>query len=166
MVTVALFLGTTAGATSNFPPVIRTATAMENPPPCTVCHATAVGGKGTATQPFVETMRQHGLTGAFDSESLQTALNGIKEDGVDTDGDGTGDWNELAAGRNPNVASSNGSSDLFYGSATDGGTPGEVPSDAPPIHYGFGCTAAPAPSTFALVGATVIVLQSRRRNRR
>ncbi|QRO00077.1 hypothetical protein JRI60_14185 [Archangium violaceum] len=37
---------------------------------------------------------------------------------------------------------------------------------APPIHYGFGCTAASAPSTFALLGATVVVLQSRRRSRR
>jgi uncharacterized protein (TIGR03382 family) len=166
MVTVALFLGTTAGATSNFPSVIRTATGMENPPPCIACHATAIGGRGTATQPFAETLRQHGLAGAFDSESLQTALNGIKEERVDTDGDGTGDWDELAAGRNPNVASSNGSSDLFYAPATDGGSPGEVPSDAPPMHYGFGCTAASAPSTFALLGATVVVLKSRRRSRR
>ena|GEM_PF-840956 len=166
LVLVALFLGTTAGATSNFPSAIRTATAMENTPPCILCHATAIGGRGTATQPFAETLRQHGLTGAFDTESLQTALGGVKEDRSDTDGDGTGDWDELAAGRNPNVASSNGSSDLFFGSTTDGGTPGVVPLDAPPIQYGLGCTAASAPSTLALLGAPVLVFRGRRRRRR
>jgi hypothetical protein len=43
-------------------------------PPCTVCHATAAGGTGTATQPFAVSLQELGLTGASNTESLQTAL--------------------------------------------------------------------------------------------
>ena len=78
--------------------------------PCSLCH---LGGKtsgATVFTPFAWGMRARGMTGgggdrtaqAMNDPSVQTAILQMKADGVDSDGDGTPDWQEIVDGTDPN----------------------------------------------------------------
>lgn len=90
-----------ASATPSFPKGIQKQLALESAPPCTVCHATALGGKGTVTRDFGLAMRERGLV-AYDDSGLKVALAKAESDHVDSDHDGTPDTQALKEGKNPN----------------------------------------------------------------
>jgi MYXO-CTERM domain-containing protein len=89
-------------------------------------------------------MVAEGLTGGSNTTALTTALDALEAAGTDSDGDGTGDIDELRAGEDPNAA----------GVSNDGPTPS----------YGFGCAAAPAASPLvgALAAFGLLALRRRR----
>lgn len=85
--------------TANFPAAL--ATASGGPAPgCDVCHQ-GTQAKGTVTTPFGKAMRERGLV-AYDETSLQAAW--TQMNGVDSDGDGVTDIDEIKAGKSPNVS--------------------------------------------------------------
>lgn len=71
---------------------------------CTMCHQ-GQPMVGTVTTPFGAAMRQRGLRPG-DEGSLKTAFMAMS--GVDSDGDGALDVDELKTGDNPNVAAGKG----------------------------------------------------------
>lgn len=103
----------TAHASVTFPAVVERVTKAKVA--CTTCHRDV--DAGTDLTPFGAALRARGAVGKDDA-SLEAALAKMKADGVDSDGDGAHDLDELAWGGDPNVA------DL----------PPEVPEEP---HYGW-----------------------------
>ena len=135
---------TSALASSTYPDAIATELGVSCTPQCTVCHETNSGGSGTVIMEFGMAMEDRGLTGGANTSGLQTALASMTADGVDSDGDGVSDTDELIAGTDPN--------------------PGGAPfCDVLTPTYGcFNTTQRPA-SGMALLGAlTAFVLVTRR----
>lgn len=95
-------LGNVALASSVYPSDIEAAVGSCKPPPCVVCHETNGGGDGTVTRDFGQAMMSRGLTGGSAHDLLNSALDRMTADAVDSDGDGTIDVDELAAGSDPN----------------------------------------------------------------
>lgn len=94
-------LAPAAHAREEFPGVIARTLNAPQDPPCSICH---LGGKtsgATVFTPFAWTMRAHGLSGS--TSSVQSAIEGVKTDNVDSDGDGVPDWQEIVNGTNPNA---------------------------------------------------------------
>jgi hypothetical protein len=69
-------------------------------PACTLCHSAGAEG-GPADTPFATAMRARGLSASADS--VAPALDRLRRDGVDSDGDGTGDIDEIIAATDPNA---------------------------------------------------------------
>ncbi len=93
-ITLALVL-----STPNFP--AKVAALSGGPAPaCALCHQGGVTGRGTVTTPFGAALRERGLL-ANDEASLATAWAAMR--GVDSDGDGTTDTDELTSGADPNA---------------------------------------------------------------
>ncbi|WP_394829145.1 thrombospondin type 3 repeat-containing protein [Pendulispora albinea] len=99
---LALLVTAPASATPNFPPAIQSTLQLNAAPPCTLCHLTDSGGKGTVVTPFGRLMMQRGLV-EEDETALKTALMAVEAEGKDSDGDGVGDIAELRAGTDPNT---------------------------------------------------------------
>jgi hypothetical protein len=97
-----LSLVMSAWASSNYPGELQAAVGVDCLPTCTVCHETAGGGSGTVIQDFGIAMMERGLTGGGNTDALTTAFDTLTADGVDSDGDGTADADELANGEDPN----------------------------------------------------------------
>jgi Bacterial TSP3 repeat len=68
--------------------------------PCSVCHIKGNTGAATPITPFALSLRSRGLTGQNNSVRASLAL--AKSDGVDSDGDGVSDFQELINGTDPN----------------------------------------------------------------
>jgi hypothetical protein len=100
---------TVALATPEFPGTIRSHFGLDYQPPCTLCHRSAQGG-GPVVTPFGASLLARGLR-AGDDSSLASALDRLVSDGVDSDGDGVEDVDELLAGSDPNSASASSISD-------------------------------------------------------
>lgn len=126
-------------ASSSFPSVMNDHLGASAVPSCTVCHETNAGGFGTIDKAFGDAMVAAGLSAADDA-SVTAALDTLTADGTDSDGDGTSDVDELAAGADPNVA---------------GGATGDT------LKYGFGCGASGTP----IVVVLLTLLRRRRANR-
>ena len=92
---------TRAHATPNFPGAIARKLGATSSPECAACHQDGRVGRGTVTTGFGSAMRARGLA-AYDEASLQSALDKMSADAVDSDGDGTLDVDALRAGQNPN----------------------------------------------------------------
>jgi len=93
--------GTAAQAREEFPVLIARQLGAPHDPACSVCH---LGGKtsgATVVTLFAWSMRAHGLGGS--PSSVDTAIQGVKADDVDSDGDGAPDWQEIVAGTDPNA---------------------------------------------------------------
>lgn len=101
IVFLVLFWAGAAAASPDFPGLLQENLDMPCVPQCTLCHRDANGGRGTAIRPFAVTMIEEGLIGS-EKETLRPALDGVEEGGYDSDGDGTGDLDELRDGANPN----------------------------------------------------------------
>ena len=69
-------------------------------PACALCHSAGAEG-GAADTPFATAMRERGLSASADS--VAPALDSVRRDGVDSDGDGTGDIDEIIAASDPNA---------------------------------------------------------------
>jgi hypothetical protein len=91
-----------AHASAVYPGQVSDDLAMACVPQCTLCHETNVGGAGTVVSEFGLALVDRGLTGGGQVELLTAALDALALDGVDSDGDGVIDTDELAAGENPN----------------------------------------------------------------
>ena len=108
-VLVALTGATTAAASPEYSPEMQRHLALGYVPRCAFCHADAYDGGatdgGATDTPFVRSMIARGLHGGGDLASLDAALDAMKRDRVDSDGDGAFDLDEIAYGGDPNVPS-------------------------------------------------------------
>lgn len=140
-----------ARASSGYPALVAADRSLTYSPPCSLCHEGGRTGNGTVTTPFGAALRARGAKGSDDT-SVKAALAKLVADGVDSDGDGVKDVDELAKGTDPNGL-------------------GGAPLDVPPIAYGCGAAtlARRGPSgqpTFVLVGVALAVVGVVRRRRR
>lgn len=164
-----------ASASSIFPSVLREESGASRTPTCVVCHETNSGGFGTAVKPFNQALEDRGLRGAAQTGSLRTAFQALGDDGVDSDADGTSDFDEIFFFRDPNVALSEGVDDCLApgacsptdpdgGTNPDGGTGAIPPGELGDPLYGVGC--ASAGGLQALGGLALLTLFGARRFRR
>lgn len=91
-----------ASASTEYPPEMQRVLALSSAPKCELCHEGADGGK--VDTPFARSMSARALRGGGDLASLRTALDAMKRDRVDSDGDGAFDLDELSYGGDPNHA--------------------------------------------------------------
>ena len=89
-------------ASPTFPVIVANEVDMPCTPSCVLCHATAAGGSGTASQDFAFAMLAAGLVQADDA-TVPPALAAVAETESDVDGDGLTDIEALGLGRNPNI---------------------------------------------------------------
>jgi hypothetical protein len=133
LVLVALSLSPAAMASQPFPDEIKAQLMLSAAPPCTLCHDTLIGGKGTVTTPFGRNlMDKYGLR-QLDIPGLDRALMLAEQNGDNVDGDQVPDIMELRQGTDPNVP--------------EGGVAAEGPK------FGCYCTAVRARSGFSAAGA-------------
>jgi len=147
MLTSLLLASSLAHASGNFPGELQTWAEVPCVPSCILCHATAVGSGGTATQPLALALQERGLS-AGDSDALLRALDALEADGADSNGDGTSDTEQLRAGANPNTG------EVFCGAT------GEAVTELP--RYGCLQTARGTLSPFALLGLGALLTLRRR----
>lgn len=133
-----------AHASPAFPDALASHLALRSAPDCVLCHVGDNTNASSARQPFAVTLKAHGARAA-DAPSLVAALDAIAADKSDSDGDGSPDIAELAAGSNPNDPSS--------GANPDGGG---TPTSGSDGGYRTGCGATVAPR--ATVGARFLPL--------
>jgi hypothetical protein len=131
---VRLLAAPSASASPVYPDEIQQHLGLTYSPPCSLCHAGGVTGLGTVTTPFGKAMRARGLV-ARNIAALDTALDRMASDRVDSNGDGISDIDELKAGTDPNA-----------------GAPGAVP---PPE---FGCRAANGHGDLPLWSAALLAV--------
>ena len=93
-----------AHAKERFPGEIAQHLGAPAAPPCGVCHEYGKTGGDTLVTPFAWAMRARGMSGG--GSSLTDALDRVRTDAVDSDGDGVTDINELIVGTDPNSAAS------------------------------------------------------------
>ncbi len=134
-----------ASAEPFFPDEMQKHLGLAYTPPCTLCHATALGG-GPVTTKFGQSMTANGL--GVSITSLDTALDALNTKKIDSDGDGTPDIQQIEEGRDPST--------------------GTVAPTAPPERYGCGAHIAPTPvrfvSIFLCAAASLGIALGRRRS--
>jgi hypothetical protein len=96
-------------ASPPYPVELQEALDLSYVPACTLCHGEATAADaGPADTLFAQSMIARGLRAAESEDagtidpSLATALAAMKKDGVDSDGDGAQDLDELSWGGDPN----------------------------------------------------------------
>jgi hypothetical protein len=93
--------GSVALATPEFPAAITNHLQLDYQPGCDVCHGSSQGG-GPMAKPFGRALQQRGLS-AGNTSSLYAALDKLKADGVDSNGNGSSDIDDLITGVDPNA---------------------------------------------------------------
>lgn len=159
MIRSTLFVGLLAlpaWASENYTIEIQNKYSIDYPPQsCSLCHTGGITGAGTVNTPFGTALRMRGLTSG-NVNALNTALDTLETDGVDSDGDSVTDIDELKAGTDPNKADAM-PTDGGTGGGTGGG--GGTTVEVPNLQLGVGCTAAPG----LVLGALALLLARRRR---
>ena len=100
--TLLMLMGSTAAASPTYPEKLKETLGMPCTPQCIVCHRTNEGGEGTVITPFGDAMLFEGNLGPKQPDALPDALNAVEAAGIDSDGDGVGDVEELRQGNDPN----------------------------------------------------------------
>ncbi|HYJ09852.1 MAG TPA: hypothetical protein VEX18_12610 [Polyangiaceae bacterium] len=113
LATAALVMVKPAEASESYPEVVADALTMPCNPPCTICHATSIGGPKTVITAFGKKAMELGQTGGLQDALLRTTL--TKMTGIDSDADGVNDTDELTLGLDPNVAGGDVCSGPKYG---------------------------------------------------
>jgi hypothetical protein len=114
----AFLLSTAASASPQYSDALKTDLGLAYTPSCDLCHHAASDPVGAADTLFGKSMVAKGLLGHDDTASLAKALDGLRAGGVDSDGDGAKDLDELSWGGDPNhadVPESGGSDPITYG---------------------------------------------------
>lgn len=144
VLTAVLGLGS-AAASPIYPDEIQNHLGGSTPiPSCTICHESILGGSGTVTRPHGEAMIAAGLF-ADDVASLYHALDELDASGLDSDGGGVNDIDELRDGTDPNVPSDDGT-----------GPHG-------PLRYGFGCSQTNGEASLVALSLGLLLLALGRR---
>lgn len=139
-----------AWASPNYPDVVQEVADSQCVPSCLLCHNTNPGRSGTVSMPFGITAVTRKLVGSMSDSAARAVflsmrdgnvdlnLDGVPEPATNVDGDGMTDFQELAAGIDPN--------------------PGDA--DLCEITYGCGARIAPTPpsSNVALYGGVLTAL--------
>ena len=96
-----------AQASPEYSPEMQRHLGLGYVPRCALCHAGAPDGGdvdgGAVDTLFARSMIARGLHGGGEVASLDGALDAMKKDRVDSDGDGATDLDEIAYGGDPNV---------------------------------------------------------------
>lgn len=95
-------IASVADAKPSFPGQIESYLNLSYVPPCSLCHIDGVTGGQTVVTPFGYSIVKHGLSGG--KSGMNTALDAMKASGVDSDGDGVTDIDELIRGTDPSSA--------------------------------------------------------------
>lgn len=136
-----------AAASKDYPAAMKTDLGLAAAPGCDLCHQAAADPVGPASAPFGKSMVAQGLV-ASDPASLAKALDGMRKAGIDSDGDGAEDLDELSWGGDPNHAS------LPEGGNTE------------PVTYGCSAGRVPVEGAGAGIFLGAIALLAARRRRR
>ena len=136
-----------AAASQGYPDAMKTDLVLTKAPGCDLCHAAAADPVGGVDTPFGKSIVAKGLV-ASDDASLKKALDAMRAAGVDSDGDGAEDLDELSWGGDPNHA------DLPQGGNSD------------PISYGCSTSRVPVDGGGAGILLGLMALVAARRGRR
>ena len=136
-----------AAASEGYPEAMKTDLGLAKAPGCDLCHQAASSPVGPASTPFGKSMVAKGLV-ASDAASLAKALDAMRAAGVDSDGDGAEDLDELSWGGDPNHAA-----------VPEGGAQA-------PVTYGCGAGRVPVEGGAAASLLGVIVFLAARRGAR
>jgi cytochrome c551/c552 len=135
----ALLMSTAASASPGYPGALKTDLGVAYTPGCGLCHHAASTPVGPADTLFGKSMIAKGLVGQEDTASLAKALDGLRAGGIDSDGDGAKDLDELSWGGDPNhadVPESGDSDPVTYGCSW-----GRQPVDGAGVGIFFGMMA-------------------------
>jgi hypothetical protein len=91
-------------ASADYPGALEAELGLPSAPRCDLCHHAAAAPVGPVDTPFGKSMVERGLLGS-DVASMAGAIQAMRADGVDSDGDGAQDLDELSWGGDPNHAS-------------------------------------------------------------
>lgn len=95
-------VASTASASATFPATLRTKLALATAPACALCHRSTDAAAGPADTLFGKALVARGLV-SRDDGSLERAVDRLRAEGVDSDGDGAQDLDEVTWGRDPNT---------------------------------------------------------------
>lgn len=143
----ALLMSGFAAASQGYPEAMKTDLGLAGAPGCDLCHQASASPVGPASTLFGKSTVAQGLV-ASDTASLATALDGLRTAGIDSDGDGAKDLDELSWGGDPNHA--------------------DVPEGANSEPLTYGCSSGRVPVEGGGAGALfgVIAILAARRGRR
>jgi MYXO-CTERM domain-containing protein len=121
-------------AVPGYPGVVADHLKLAKAPDCSLCHVGA-RASGTVNTLFGTSMRERGLV-KYNDASVRTALDALRAEKKDSNGDGQGDIDTLIAGGDPNAAfaGADGGTEVVgppeYGCANVSGSPTSLSSAA------------------------------------